>query len=73
MPNWIEGTMKLRGKRDDISRFIHEGIHGYDFLGENERPKNVNLIYRFNFEFSTAVDKRLVDQIDQIGGKNDET
>ena len=40
MPNWIEGTMKLRGKRGDISRFIHEGIHGYDYIGENERPKN---------------------------------
>lgn len=40
MPNWIEGTMKLRGKRDDIRRFIHEGIHGYDFLGEKERPKD---------------------------------
>ena len=40
MPNWIEGTMKLRVKRDDISRFIREGIHGYDFLGENEIPKN---------------------------------
>lgn len=38
MPNWIEETMKLRGKRDDIRRFIHEGIHGYDFLGEKESP-----------------------------------
>ena len=25
-----------------------------------------NVIYRFNFEFSTAVDKRIVDQIDQL-------
>ncbi len=39
MPNWIEGTMKLRGKRVDIKRFINEGIQGYDFLGENKRPK----------------------------------
>lgn len=40
MPNWIEGTMKLRGKRVDIERFINEGIQGYDFLGENKRPKS---------------------------------
>lgn len=40
MPNWIEGTMKLRGKMVDIKRFINEGIHGYDFIGENERPKS---------------------------------
>ena len=32
-----------------------------------------SMIYRFNFEFMTAVDKRLVDRIDQIGGKNNET
>ena len=32
-----------------------------------------NVIYRFNFDFKTAVDKRLVDRIDQIGGENDET
>ena len=26
MPNWIEGTMKLRGKREDIRRFFLEGL-----------------------------------------------
>lgn len=26
MPNWIEGTMKLRGKREDILRFFREGV-----------------------------------------------
>ena len=39
MPNWIEGTMKLRGKMSDIKRFIEDGIGLYDFLGENKRPK----------------------------------
>ena len=38
-----------------------------------ERYACGSMIYRFNFEFSTAVDKRLVDQIDQIGGENNET
>lgn len=26
MPNWIKGTMKLRGKRQDIARFFREGL-----------------------------------------------
>lgn len=26
MPNWIEGTMKLRGKRENIARFFREGL-----------------------------------------------
>ena len=40
MPNWIEGTMKLRGKISDIKRFIDEGICGYDFIGETKSPKS---------------------------------
>ena len=38
-----------------------------------EQDANGRVIYRFNFEFMTAVDKRLVDRIDQTGGENDET
>ena len=26
MPNWIEGTMKLRGKKENIRRFFLEGV-----------------------------------------------
>ena len=26
MPNWIKGTMKLRGKREDIAKFFREGL-----------------------------------------------
>lgn len=40
MPNWIEGTMKLRGKMSDIKRFIDEGICRYDFTGEIKQPKS---------------------------------
>ena len=40
MPNWIEGTMKLRGKMSDIKRFIDEGICRYDFAGEIKQPKS---------------------------------
>lgn len=40
MPNWIEGTMKLRGKISDIKRFIDEGISGYNFMGDIKLPKS---------------------------------
>ena len=26
MPNWMEGSLKLRGKSDDILRFLNEGL-----------------------------------------------
>lgn len=31
MPNWIEGTMKLRGKRENIRRFFNEGLDASSF------------------------------------------
>lgn len=34
MPNWIEGTMKLRGKREDIKRFFLEGLEPSTWAGE---------------------------------------
>lgn len=34
MPNWIEGTMKLRGKREDIYRFFKEGLDPCSWAGE---------------------------------------
>ena len=34
MPNWIEGTMKLRGKREDIKRFLDNELEASSYLGE---------------------------------------
>ena len=39
MPNWIAGTMKLRGKMSDIKRFFDEGVCLYEFMGDKKRPK----------------------------------
>lgn len=36
MPNWIEGTMKLRGKQENIKRFFEEGIEASSYFGEKE-------------------------------------
>ena len=34
MPNWIEGTMKLRGKREDIKRFLDNELGTSSYYGE---------------------------------------
>lgn len=34
MPNWIEGTMKLRGKRENIKRFFDKGLEPSSWFGE---------------------------------------
>ena len=34
MPNWIEGTMKLRGKREDKKRFLDNELGTSSYYGE---------------------------------------
>jgi hypothetical protein len=36
MPNWIKGTLKLRGKTDDIKRFFIEGLEDNEYKIEYE-------------------------------------
>lgn len=36
MPNWIEGTMKLRGKREDIKRFLDNELDPSTWVGEQQ-------------------------------------
>jgi len=35
MPNWCEGELKIRGKKNDIIRFIEEGIQPTTPLAES--------------------------------------
>lgn len=37
MPNWIEGTMKLRGKRENIKRFFDKGLEPSSWFGEENK------------------------------------
>ena len=41
MPNWIEGTMKLRGKQKDIKRFFDEGLEPSSWFWENKLDDQV--------------------------------
>ena len=34
MPNWIKGTMKIRGQQKDIKRFFREGLDPSSWAGE---------------------------------------
>lgn len=38
MPNWIEGTLKLRGKRDNIKRFLDNGLEASSWFDEESEP-----------------------------------
>lgn len=29
MPNWCEGSLRIRGKYEDVIRFFKEGINAY--------------------------------------------
>ena len=41
MPNWIKGTMKLRGKREDITRFFREGLEPSNWPKPEDRENQV--------------------------------
>lgn len=38
MPNWCEGSLKVRGTKGNMTKFILEGLHPVGFLGE-KHPK----------------------------------
>ena len=40
MPNWIEGSFKMKGKYEDILRFFKEGINVYDDKWNASSKKN---------------------------------
>lgn len=34
MPNWCKGALKVRGTKENITRFILEGLHPVNLIGE---------------------------------------
>ena len=40
MPNWIEGSLRLRGTADNLERFFREGFDAVSYFGET-RPNPV--------------------------------
>lgn len=53
MPNWIEGTMKLRGKKENIMRFLDTEIVANGFGGDISKYVDRNISNGFvEYEFS---------------------
>lgn len=38
MPNWCSGTLKVRGKKSNLERFVFEGLQPVDFIGNEKEP-----------------------------------
>lgn len=39
MPNWCEGTLKVRGNKDDIINFLKNAIKSVGFFGDKDEPE----------------------------------
>ena len=42
MPNWCEGTLKVRGTKENVTKFILEGLQPVGFLGEEKGKLTLN-------------------------------
>ena len=42
MPNWCEGSLKVRGTKENITKFIIEGLHPGGFMGEKHEKLSLN-------------------------------
>lgn len=41
MPNWCEGSLKIRGKKSDITRWVRENVVAYTHNWESGRLKSI--------------------------------
>ena len=44
MPNWCEGSLKLRGKYEDILKFWEEGVNAYSYSADRNNERGTDLI-----------------------------
>ena len=52
MPNWVEGKLKVRGKLEDIKRWVEECLHCYttNWLGDGAHTELVEGAVRFEHD-----------------------
>ena len=50
MPNWMEGSLKVRGTMDKVERFFREGLEGVSILG-GIRPDAV-VVKRYEYSLT---------------------
>lgn len=51
MPNWMVGDLKVRGKRENVRRFILEGLEPVEFCPSDDDPEFKAEIVSDNEEF----------------------
>jgi hypothetical protein len=42
MPNWCVGTLKVRGEKSNLEKFVLEGLQPVGFMGEAKEPLKQN-------------------------------
>lgn len=52
MPNWIEGTLKLRGKRADLEKFFETAIHPSSNFREEKPPREKFITSRYEEDYT---------------------
>lgn len=35
MPNWCAGTLRVRGTKENLTKFVLEGLQPIDYIGED--------------------------------------
>ena len=52
MANWVEGKLKIRGKPEDIKRWVEECLHCYttNWLGDGAHTELVEGAVRFEHD-----------------------
>lgn len=50
MPNWCEGTLKVRGKKNNLENFILNGLKPVNCLGEDQDSLKLNEYNDIHFE-----------------------
>lgn len=72
MPNWIKGTFRARGSKEDIKKFIMEGLGAISLISEEEKIKK-ELSYEdddfLEFAFERIDDDKNVEML-HISGTN---
>ena len=68
MPNWCEGTVGIRGKRDDVLKFLKEGFERYRYDGETHKNALVSSdIFKMDEDLSDEDDVIYLDVDDTAG------
>lgn len=54
MANWVEGTFRARGSKDNIKKFIMEGLNAVSYLGKEKIKKELYYEDDDSLEFRIA-------------------